>query len=81
MVHGLEQIIELNETEAARELLEMELKGRRERKEGGRRELMLGLIKTMEQFLGRRVEAEDIQRLVDRSRNEREKEGGKKDES
>ena len=81
MVHGLEQIIELNETEAARELLEMELKGRRERKEGGRRELMLGLIKTMEVFLGRRVDAEDIQRLVDRRRNEREKEGGKKDES
>jgi len=77
MVHGLEQIIELNETEAARELLEMELKGRRERKEGGRRELMLGLIKTMEQFLGRRVEAEDIQRLVDRRRKEgeRRKEG------
>jgi len=77
MVHGLEQIIELNETEAARELLEMELKGRRERKEGGRRELMLGLIKTMEVFLGRRVDAEDIQRLVDRRRKEgeRRKEG------
>ena len=77
MVHGLEQIIELNETEAARELLEMELKGRRERKEGGRRELMLGLIKTMEVFLGRRVDAEDIQSLVDRRRKEgeRRKEG------